>query len=111
PTVELATIFTTAAMLRTATTDQTLLLLPWMHWLARFSRSRGRVAAVLIGTCIIVAPWFVFLATLQGNQEAPIATTTTVTLTLLGYVILYSRKWFMSRRVEKAKPLATETMD
>lgn len=85
PTIELAIIITTFAMIRTATTDQTLLLLPFMHWISGLSRSSGRVRAILVGICIIVVPWLVFLFTLKGNQEAPIATTVVVLLCLIGY--------------------------
>lgn len=85
PTIELAIIVTTFAMLRTATTDQTLLLLPFMHWISGLSCSSGRVRAILIGICIIVVPWLVFLSTVKGNLEAPIATTVVVLLCLIGY--------------------------
>jgi hypothetical protein len=85
PTLELALIVTTMVMVRTATTDQTLLLVPWIHWLANLARAGRRGLAVLIGLGVVVIPWAIFLTTLRGNQEAAIATTGVVTLTLVGY--------------------------
>jgi hypothetical protein len=88
PTVELAMLVTTAMMIRTATTDQAMLLLLWIHWLARLARTgKGRMA-VVVGVSVVFFPWLVFLTTLTGSQEAPIATTTVVVLTLIGYRIL-----------------------
>ena len=88
PTVELAMLVTTSVMIRTATTDQAMLLLLWIHWLARLGRAGYRRLAVLVGAGVVCIPWFVFLMTLSGNQEAPIATTTLVGLTLVAYWLL-----------------------
>lgn len=100
PTIELALIVTTAAMVRTATTDQTLLLLPWLHWLGELNHLGHRVMVVLIGISIIVIPWAIFLSTLVGNQEAPIATTSGVVLTLIGYFIMSLRARPIDERKE-----------
>jgi hypothetical protein len=88
PTVELAMLVTTFVMIRTATTDQAMLLLIWIHWLARLTRAGYGRWAVLVGASIVCIPWFVFLITLAGSQEAPIATTVVVVLTLAAYWIL-----------------------
>lgn len=107
PTVELAMIVTTMVMIRTATTDQTMLLIPWIHWFSRLARDGRGKWAVLIGSVLIVLPWSVFLSTVQGNQEAPIATTTAALLTLIAYVIIYRRDWIRVRRVGTAENVAT----
>jgi hypothetical protein len=88
PTVELAMLVTTAVMIRTATTDQAMLLLLWIHWLALLARSGNGGMAIFVAVGVVFFPWLVFLTTLTGSQEAPIATTTVVVLTLIGYRIL-----------------------
>ncbi len=107
PTLEFAMIVTTMVMLRTATTDQTMLLVPWIHWLSRLARAGRRVWAGLIGLIVVVVPWIVFLATLRGNQEAPVATTMSALLTLIAYAIVYRRDWVRVRRVGTAENVAT----
>lgn len=92
PTIELAIIVTTFAMIRTATTDQTLLLLLWIRRIAWLHRAGDRWWTILISIGIVAAPWVVFLITLKGNQESPIATTTTVVITIIASLIL-SRGW------------------
>jgi hypothetical protein len=93
PTVELAMIVTTLAMVRTATTDQAMLLVPWVHWLSHLARA-GRYGWMwLVAGVVLVLPWVVFLSTLSGNQEAPIATATAATLTLIAYLVVYRRSW------------------
>ena len=101
PTVELALIVTTMAMIRTATADQTLLLVPWVHWLSTWVRSGRQRLALLTGGVVMVAPWILFLTTLgPDSKEAPIATTATVTLTLLAYLVIHRNHWFPVRRTE-----------
>ncbi|MBI5651725.1 MAG: DUF2029 domain-containing protein [Chloroflexi bacterium] len=85
PTLELAMLVTTMTMARTATTDQTILLIPWVHWLGALMQRGLQKSAWLLASALIIAPWFVFLSTLFGIQEAPLATTTVATLTLLMY--------------------------
>lgn len=104
PTIELAMLVTTLAMLRTATTDQSMLLIFWIHWFSRFARGGWRWRVVLIGCGVVAIPWIVFLSTLRGNQEAPIATTTSALLTLIAYVLVYRRDWIphRTRTVEDA---------
>ncbi len=106
PTLELAMIVTTMAMVRTATTDQTMLLVPWIHWLSRLARASRRWWAVLLGCCVIAVPWVVFLSTLRGNQEAPVATTVPVLLTLIAYGVAYRRRGIPLRRVEMTEDAA-----
>ena len=105
PTIELALIVTTMTMIRTATTDQTLLLVPWLHWLGNLTRAGRSGQALLIASGILVLPWLLFLTTIQGNQEAPIATTGMVTLTLIAYVMIYWREWVPARRVRESNPV------
>lgn len=97
PTLELAMLITTLAMVRTATTDQTLLLIAWIHWFAVLQRARRGWWAVLAASVVVILPWAVFLTTLSGNLEAPIATTTAVILTTLAYVAFYARTWLPAR--------------
>jgi Glycosyltransferase family 87 len=91
PTIELAMLVTAMTMVRTATTDQTMLLIPWVHWLGALGRHGWQVRAWLVAGVVVIAPWVVFLSTLNGNQEAPIATTTFATMTLIVYGITYWR--------------------
>ncbi|MBI5304326.1 MAG: DUF2029 domain-containing protein [Chloroflexi bacterium] len=91
PTIELAMLVTTMTMVRTATTDQTLLLIPWVHWLGVLMQRGWQGRTWLLAGAVIIVPWVVFLSTLIGNQEAPIATTTVATMTLIAYGIAYWR--------------------
>jgi len=88
PTIELAILITTLGMIRTATTDQAILLIPWMHWFSHFARARRWLPVGLLAAILIVLPWFVFLTTLSGNAEAPIATTTVALCTWIAYPIM-----------------------
>jgi Glycosyltransferase family 87 len=104
PTIELALIVTTCAMFRTATADQTILLIPWVHWLSAWMRSGQQRKALLAGLIVLGIPWILFLGTLSGNQEAPIATTGFVTLTIIAYFYIYRERWaasFETRAVRK----------
>ncbi|MGB8646402.1 MAG: glycosyltransferase family 87 protein [Anaerolineae bacterium] len=94
PTVEFAMLVTTMAMVRTATTDQTMLLVLWIHWLSRLVQTRRARWAVLIALAVVAVPWIIFLTTLNGNLEAPVATTGAMTLTLIGYLVVHARSGF-----------------
>lgn len=50
---------------RTATTDQTILLLPLLYLLRRHSQ----MTSILIGGTLWIGLWALFLATVQGSQE------------------------------------------
>jgi hypothetical protein len=102
PTIEFAMLFTTLAMLRTATTDQSMLLLLWISWFSTLFRTRPALAFAS-ATLILLVPWLIFLATLTGNQEAPIATTSAVGLTLAGYLVFETK--ILRSRLLPEKPL------
>jgi len=62
-------IVTTWTAGRIGTSDQVLLLIPWIYWLSGWVKRRqfGRaLLAMLIGLAL---PWMIFLMTLQGNAE------------------------------------------
>ena len=53
----------------TGTTNQILLLLPLVHWLS--ARREQRWVAGLISSVLLLAPWLLFLCTLEGDLEHP----------------------------------------
>jgi hypothetical protein len=53
----------------TGTTNQVLLLLPILAWLSVWRRRRWLVG--LVTSVLLVAPWALFLLTIQGDLEHP----------------------------------------
>ncbi len=105
PTIELALLLTTSLMVRTATTDQTLLLLPWLHWLGARNQPARSPAPLLAAVALLAVPWSVFIATLNGNTEAAVATAIVPLLTGAGFLVFYGSRWLLAdsaARVEDA---------
>jgi hypothetical protein len=69
-TLGVAILVTLATSIRTATTNQVLALLPLIWWL---NRGPSRLAAGLLIPAFLFIPWAVFLLTVQGNTEQPVA--------------------------------------
>lgn len=69
PVLGLVAMVTTWTAGRIGTSDQVLLLIPWVYWTSDWVKRRqfGRaLLAMLIGLAL---PWIIFLMTLQGNAE------------------------------------------
>ncbi|MFQ6015919.1 MAG: glycosyltransferase family 87 protein [Anaerolineae bacterium] len=95
--VSLTIAVTLTVATRTATTNQLLLLLPLFLWLKMMDHQRTwpswGVALLLVG--LLLLPWFLFLATVQGDVEQPIMY---VPLPLFFLFLLwYQRTSFVSR--------------
>lgn len=65
----LVAIVTTIWAGRIGSSDQVLLLLPWLGWLNDWLRKRKIAWAILGSLAILILPWSIFLATLRGNAE------------------------------------------
>jgi hypothetical protein len=70
-TIGLAAIVTTLMAGRMGTPDQLLLLIPWSQWFSARLHVGEYARGVLAGLILLILPWYVFLATLQGNAENP----------------------------------------
>ncbi len=69
PTLGLVAIVTTIWAGRIGSSDQVLLLIPWLGWLNDWWR-HGKIAWAVLGSiAILIPPWIAFLATLRGNAE------------------------------------------
>jgi hypothetical protein len=54
----------------TGTSNQVLLLLPFVYWLSRWSKRRW--LGISLSLILLLGPWLVFLSTVHGNLEHPI---------------------------------------
>lgn len=69
PTLGLIAIVTTIWAGRIGSSDQVLLLIPWLGWQTDWVR-QGKITRAIFGALVIlILPWFVFLNTLRGNAE------------------------------------------
>ena len=80
-TLGLAAILTTLIAGRVGTSDQVILLLPWMQWVGKWLAEGRRLWLALTGLALAL-PWAVFLVSLRGNYEQP-----TVALVLPGLAL------------------------
>lgn len=67
--VVLAAIVTTLTAGRVGSSDQVLLLFPWLYWMARWTANGKRRHAALLSLVFVLLPWIVFLGTIRGNSE------------------------------------------
>lgn len=84
PTLGLVALVTVSIAGRVGTPDQMLVLITWFLWLGRWLRNGRWYFVPGGGLALIVAPWFVFIATLQGNTEH---VGVTLVLPLLSWVV------------------------
>jgi hypothetical protein len=69
PTLGLVAIVTTIWAGRIGSSDQVLLIIPWLGWLNDWRR-QGKIRWVIsCSLAILILPWVAFLATLRGNAE------------------------------------------
>lgn len=94
PTLGWAALVTTLTAGRIGTPDQLLLLLPWMLWLSKWLRQRAYGRSLFLTLAVIILPWLVFFATLQGDTEQVVVVWVLPLLTLGIYLW---RKVFSSR--------------
>jgi hypothetical protein len=87
PVLGFVALGTTLIAGRIGTPDQVLLLILWMTWLAQWGAQNKRVRVALGAMFLLLAPWWSFLQTLQGNREA-IVVTTILPLTSLGVYLV-----------------------
>ncbi|MDL1899071.1 DUF2029 domain-containing protein [Anaerolineae bacterium CFX7] len=75
PALGLVALVTTLMAGRIGTPDQIFLLILWMAWFAAWGAQK-KYGGVALGVCfLLVAPWWLFLQTLDGNREAIVVTT------------------------------------
>jgi hypothetical protein len=72
----------------TGTTNQVLLLLPLVHWLSMWKEHRWVVG--LVSSLLLLAPWLLFLCTLEGDLEHPMMVLPLPTATIL--MLLWRRR-------------------
>lgn len=65
----LAAIITTLTAGRIGSSDQVLLLFPWLYWMARWTARNKRWQAALLLLVFVLLPWIAFLSTVRGNTE------------------------------------------
>lgn len=66
----LTIIVTLLIPVQTGTTNQVLLLLPFIFWLAQWAKRRW--VAIPLSLALLLGPWALFLATAQGDTEQPV---------------------------------------
>jgi len=66
----LTIIVTLLIPIQTGTTNQVLLLLPLIFWLAQWAKRRW--VATPLSSALLMGPWALFLATVQGDAEHPV---------------------------------------
>lgn len=91
PAFNLTAFVTAWVAIRIGSSDQVLLLFPWLFWLLRLWQSGNRLFVVALWGVIVVIPWLVFLSTLRGDTESPLVTLVLPLLTLLAYVAVQFR--------------------
>lgn len=69
PTLGLIAILTTIWAGRIGSSDQVLLLIPWVAWLSDWVAQKKIALAIFAALVILLAPWIVFFTTLRGNSE------------------------------------------
>jgi len=71
PTLGLIAILTTIWAGRIGSSDQVLLLIPWVAWLSSWVAQKKIALAIAVAAAlaILVLPWVVFFGTLRGNAE------------------------------------------
>lgn len=75
PALGLVALTTTLMAGRIGTPDQIFLLILWMAWFAAWGAQK-KYGGIALGVCfLLVAPWWLFLQTLDGNREAIVVTT------------------------------------
>ncbi|MGE5264043.1 MAG: glycosyltransferase family 87 protein [Acidobacteriota bacterium] len=99
PAFNLTAFVTAWVAIRIGSSDQVLLLFPWLFWLLRLWQSGNRLLVVALWGVIVVIPWLVFLSTIRGDAESPLVTLVLPLLTLLAYVAAQFRfDLFLQRR-------------
>lgn len=98
PTLGFVALVTTLIAVRIGSPDQELLLILWMAWLSGWCMARHRIWVAAAVAFLLLAPWYAFLTTIQGNQEALVVSTILPWFTL-GVMILLS---LVARRKQRA---------
>lgn len=98
PSLGFVALVTTLIAVRIGSPDQELLLILWMAWLSAWCMAKRRLWVAAAVVFLLLAPWYVFLTTIQGNQEALVVSTILPWFTL-GVMILLS---LLTRRKQRA---------
>jgi hypothetical protein len=90
---------TACTAIRIGSSDQVLLLFPWLFWLSSLWRSGNHVGAMLLGLGLVVVPWVVFVGTVRGDAEDPVVTIVLPIVTLVLYAAIRLAKvdWGLRR--------------
>jgi hypothetical protein len=86
-------LVTTLMAGRIGTPDQVLLLFLWMPLFAKWGAAKKRALVILGAAFLLVAPWWLFLQTLDGNREAIVVTTILPLSSLLVYAVSRGSEW------------------
>jgi hypothetical protein len=84
PAFNFTALVTTWTAIRIGSSDQVLLLFPFLFWLSSIWRSGNRVGTAFLGASLVVFPWAVFIATVRGDAEDPVVT---IVLPILALVL------------------------
>ncbi len=74
PAFNFTALVTTWTAIRIGSSDQVLLLFPFLFWLSSIYRSGNRFGVLLLWAGLIAIPWAVFIATVRGDAEDPVVT-------------------------------------
>ncbi|MCI0395292.1 MAG: DUF2029 domain-containing protein [Chloroflexi bacterium] len=88
---------TLLVLFQTGSTNQAILLIPLLAWLAEVNRRWGRWPALLGAAVLVVAPWVLFLNTIRGNYENPLLLLPLPFFCLAVLFILDFRFWILDR--------------
>ncbi len=93
------------AFFQTGTTNQVLLMIPFLAWLAVADGERRAWLKAALAGIILVAIWILFLQTIQGDYEHPVLF---LPLPLLAFFVSSYKLW-RSQAPKSNVALATET--
>lgn len=70
PTLGFIAILTTIWAGRIGSSDQVLLLIPWVAWLNDWIARKKIALAIFAALVLLILPWIIFFATLRGDTES-----------------------------------------
>lgn len=100
-TLGFVALVTTLIAVRIGSPDQMLLLILWFAWLSAWCMQKKILWIAIAVLFLLVAPWYFFLTTLEGNQEALVVSTILPWFTLgvfAGLQILRARGFDVARK-------------
>ncbi len=92
PALGFVALTTTLTAGRIGAPDQIFLLILWLAWFAVWGARKQYVGVALGALFLLVAPWWLFLQTLEGDHEALVVTTILPLGSLLAYVGIAAQK-------------------